>query len=402
VSSSSSVTLSDERTQTPAILSVAAADVSGIDLTIASVVAPTSSDEHWSFDIEIAEPTDYERDNLSFMLELSQQQDFSTVYRTALFDQVITGNRISARTKTPALPSSNYFARVQVNPDWGMYLENQFEDSNLSVPLRYIEESDYNNNHSEVFMLQIVSTITCTEDAYETDTGISDAPVLTQGSSVSASLCLDNADYYAFELAQGTNTILTIKQPDNPVAARYAIVDPDYNVSETGVIFGAAKDIQVTAQQSGTHHLAIYGNRTNYQLSRDITATLNHDWFFTTDSVDGPVSPLLGPITLNRLQFTRDGLIGQSVQCARYIIDPDSGDRYITPPHFPDIHTYRFQDNNVYFIDEERHLDWMVSGDISTANWYENLYYGWAENIGNGGWRYWDFEGDSYVECEIL
>ena len=78
----SQLTLSDERPQTPATLSVAAADESGIDLTIASVVPPVSNDEHWSFNIEVADlnTNNYQRDNLSFMLELSQVQDLSLIH----------------------------------------------------------------------------------------------------------------------------------------------------------------------------------------------------------------------------------------------------------------------------------------------------------------------------------
>ena len=374
------------------------------DLVIASVATAATTSDHLAFDIAVSnlQDEDFPLDDLSFVVELSQQADFAISYRSALFDQHTVSTEpslIHARTKIPALPMGSYFARVEVNPDWSGYLENNFKNITLNQSFRYLAESEVNNNYSNSFTLNVDSQSQCVEDDYERSNRILKSTALEPGSSLAASLCLDNYDYYSVYLPQGLQTTLTYRYTGDATATSYAVIAPDYSIVRRGVIENTEKDIQISADQSGVHYLALFGSRADYRISRDVQVMQAADWFFSEDSVAGPVSPLFGQITLHRLQFTAAGLIDKTLSCGRYVLDRVSGDRYVTPSHFPQIHTYHFHDEGIFERDGERRFNWTADGDIYTSDWYENLYYGWAENIGDGSFRYWDFDGSSFVEC---
>ncbi len=388
------------------------------DITITSFTSDLTSPDKLAFEIQVtdigpgtADSSDtIDTESLSFALEYSQTADFKNTYRTALFDQQVIQNAdnsvtVSARSSRADLPSGNYSVRIVVNPDWHMYIENNFQGNDLSEPLYYISESNYLNNYSSVFNHTLETSIQCTEDVLEQNNSFVNATALTSGSTISASLCHDNADYYALALQAGQTVVLNFAYDgefDVTTPTQYAIVSDDYYRQDTGVLEGPESQLQFDAAVTGTYYLAIYGRRSDYVISRDTSTALAADWFFTSDTVAGPTSPAYGAITLNRLNFTSQGIVNKTASCKKEITDPLDQNTYITPPHFPDIHEVRFLDNNIYLIDGESRFQWSIAtGDISNDDWYENPYPGWAENLFNGSWRYWDFDGRSYVECKL-
>ncbi len=383
------------------------------DIVINSVVAgPVTADNHTTYAIQATDigagPVD--TDNLSFALEYSKTEDFNSVYRIALFDLQTTrsdGNSvdITARAKPVELPSGTYNARLTVNPNWQTYIENNLQPADLSQPLRYIAESNHDNNSSDIFTAFIETDIQCAEDNLEGNNTFLSATQLSSLASVSASLCEDNADYFALPMLANQTSVLSFIYDGayNSTPTQYALISDDFHRQSTGVLEGPQSRIQLTAAVSGTYYLAIFGARANYTIDRDHQAALKPDWFFSTDTVEGPISPVLGAITLNKLNFNVDDLLNKTVRCAKQIIDPLYPDTYTTPLHFPDAHEFRLLEDNKYLLDGTNRFQWGVSnGDISNDDWYENPYHGgWAENLYDGRWRYWEFDAESYVQCEI-
>ncbi len=381
------------------------------DLTISELIHEQAADGSHRFQISISgNDKSVDLNNLSFMMETSTTNDFQSVYKSALYDQRTVTQEvgvatITARTKAVPLRDASYFTRVVVNPDWHLYLENTLVDNDLSTPLHYIGESNYQNNTSTTFMTTVNQGISCIEDNHENNDTISQATALQSGQSLDASLCDDNADYYAFNVPAGDTTVVSFSYSNkgsDSWKTRYSVIDSDHQRIKTGLLDTAEQDIQITAENTGTHYLAVFGERSNYRLSRDTKTPLAADWFFSDDNVAGPVSPVYGPVTLTRLNFTTTGLINHTAKCSRFVIDPESLDQYITPSHFPDMHTFLFLENNEVRIDNDQQDLWNAStGDISSDSWYNNPYFGWAENTGDGTFRYWDFDGNSYIGCRM-
>lgn len=379
---------------------------SGTDLTIENFTV-TPADNTFEIQVSNNGENPLNTDNLSFSLEYSKTGDFQRPYRVALFDQQVVQSTnssatISARSRPAALPSGNYLARLEVNPDWHMYIENNFQDISLSQPLYYISETNYDNNKSSTFQMPLNTDIQCTEDTYENNNSFDTATRLNSKDSISASLCEDNADYYALPSQANQTTVLSFQYRGSPdtTPTQYTIISDDFFRQDSGILEAPESKIQFTAAVSGNYYLAIFGSRTDYTISRDHQPALAADWFFSTDTVAGPDSPVYGPVTLNRLNFNTSDLLNKSAHCRKQIIDPLDPTSYTTPPHFPGIHEFRFLENNIYLKDGETRYQWaVVTGDISNDDWYDNPYQGWAENLFDGSWRYWDFNGESYVQC---
>ena len=278
-------------------------------------------------------------------------------------------------------------------------------NNDLATALHYIDESNYQNNASAAFNTTVNQGFNCTDDSHENNDTINNATVVASGTTLDASLCDDNADYYAFSVAAGETAVASFHYTNNAQTdwkTRYTIIDSDYQRLESGVLDTAKNDIQISASTSGTHYLAIYGERSNYRISKDTTTALAPDWFFASDTVAGPVSPVYGPVTLTRLAFNETDLIDHSMSCSRFVIDTETFDNYITPSHFPQMHEFLFQVNNELRIDRTEQDLWNAStGDISSDSWYTNPYFGWAENTSEGYFRYWEFDGNSYIGCRF-
>ena len=379
------------------------------DLTITALTHERTTDGSHRFEITVAS-TDKSVDvgNLSFMMESSTTDSFHSVYKSALYDQRVVAQdigqaTITARTKDVPLRDAVFYTRVVVNPDWHQYLETALVNNDLSTPLHYIEESNYQNNASDTFNTTVSHGFTCAEDSYENNDTIDQATALPAGVTLNASLCDDNADYFALSINAGETSVVSFDYTNASLTdwkTRYSIINSQFQRVESGVLDTARHDIRITADTSGTHYLAIYGERNGYQLSRDTSPALPPNWFFGTDTVAGPVSPVYGPITLTRLAFNETDLVDHIIACSRFVIDPVTGDSYITPSHFPQTHDFVFLGNNEMIIDRSERDLWNAStGDITSDSWYTNPYFGWAENTGDGSFRYWEFDGNSYIGC---
>ncbi len=382
-----------------------------VDLTIADLTHEQTTDGSHRFQIAIAsDEKSIDISNLSFMMETSTTEDFQSVYKSALYDQRTVSQdvgiaTITARTKAVPLRDAVYFTRVVVNPDWHQYLESALVNNDLSQPLHYIAESNYQNNASATFNTTVSQGVICSEDSHENNDTIKQATAIQSGESINVSLCDDNADYYAFALDAGETTVVSFNYSDSTRTdwkTRYSLIDSQYQRIESDVLDAAEHDFQITAENAGTHYLAVYGDRSAYRLSRDTKTPLAADWFFTADTVDGPVSSVYGPVTLTRLAFNEAQLLNHTVSCSRFVIDPEAPDSYITPSHFPELHDFLFLANNEVLIDKDKKDLWNAStGDITSDSWYDNPYFGWAENTGEGSFRYWDFDGNSYIGCRF-
>lgn len=384
------------------------------DLVITGHNAETESDHSTSFTINIADNTSAAIDTsmLSFAIEYSKSTDFANSYRSALFnlqydDQPETSSTTaSARTHHAKLPSGDYFARVIVNPNWQMYFENPAVRENLSQPFYYIAEANYTNNYSDIFQISVQSDITCIEDQLENNNSFTTATALSRASGVRAALCEDNIDIFAMDLNANETTLLSHTYEGDTTAGfstQYTLIDSQFNRLTNGTITTAHSNIRYTAEQSGTHYLALYGMRSTYRIEREVEQALADDWFFSPNTATGPNSWQYGPITLNQLNFNNQDLLNRNISCTSFVTGLDgSAAVYTTPSHFSGIHEYVFTDTSAYTMDGEQQYGWQITqGDITSAHWYDNSYLGWAENIGDGGWRYWDLEGMSYVECNM-
>ena len=361
-----------------------------------------------------------EKNQLSLGLEFSRDGSFTTVYRATIYDlqpaEPTQGDHslsLTGRTSLTGVPTGSYAVRAVVNPDWQYHFDIVPSESDHSAPFRYLTESDYSNNTSDVFTVDVSSPVVCGDDTFEPNNTFETATALPVGGQVSASLCDDDLDLYAVALDADAATSISFNYPQlaggEQRSMRYIVLSPDFR--RVGAVDVARSDhpIRVTSTQSGNYYLAFFGPRADYTIGRDSGPGLADD--FTSQSVfgaetsDGPYSFQFGQVTLSKLALTADALQGRIVSCGRQTAQYDNGvpTGYATPQHFAEVHDFRFLTDGSYLIDGERKDGWsIVDGDISHPDWYQNPNSGWAENIGNGRWRYWDRQGLAFVECEAV
>ena len=364
-------------------------------------------------------------DALSVALEIAASGRFSDSYRQSLFDIRVLENSasdsgtlsVSARGAATGLPGGIYSARLVVNPNWQNAFDIVPEDRDQSQPYHFIEERDYANNASNTFSVSVPATIACSEDEFEENDSLSTATVIPVGGQITASLCTDSVDFFSLELADGENTSIFfdyVNTAENAnQASKYILLDSEFNTIG-GSVARESNDIRVSATSAGTYYLGVYGQRSTYQLTREpnlgkvLPNNFSNDFvnseIFTSESVAGPQSWLLGDITLNKLAFTESGLEGQVIDCSRITtqFSEDVPVAYVTPLHFADTYNFRFLEDGDYLVDGGQHSGWSVqSGDIVNDFWYKHDYPGFAENTGEHSWRYWSADGLSYVECAI-
>ncbi len=350
--------------------------------------------------------------DLSLALEYSTTADFNRVYRSALVDlrRIDDSDNqslaISARSFLADLPSGNYLGRVIINPDWNLYFDNASRQPDYGQPFRYTPESDYSNNASSSFAIEVASDVVCVEDAFETPNALASATTITTGRNISASLCEDNNDLYAVTLAENSSTTLTFKDlDDNGDRTEYTVISPQFTLLKQHTLSPMGNEFTIDADTAGTYYIAIHGARSNYQIGRDTGERIAEHWFFSTDTVEGPNSWAYGPITLNRLQFDKQTLLHQTASCTRFVTEfvDDEPAAYTTPSHFTGTHEFRYISTDSFMLDGSLMYDWqIIQGDITHQSWYSNPYQGWAEKISDGGFRYWQYDGLSYVQCFII
>ena len=364
-------------------------------------------------------------DALSVALEIAASGRFSDSYRQSLFDIRVLDNSandsgtlsLSARGAATGLPGGTYSARLVVNPNWQNAFDIVPEDRDQSQPYHFIEERDFANNASNTFSVGVPSTIACAEDEFEENDSLSTATVIPVGGQITASLCTDSVDFFSIELAAGESTSIFfdyVNAAENAnQASKYVLLDSEFNTIG-GSVARESNDISVSATSAGTYYMGVYGQRSTYQLTREPTlgTVLPNNFaddfvnssIFTSESVAGPPSWLLGDIVLNKLAFTESELEGQVIDCSRITTQfkEDVPVAYVTPLHFADTYNFRFLEDGDYLVDGERHSGWSVqSGDIVNDFWYKHDYPGFAEKTGEHSWRYWSIDGLSYVDCAI-
>ncbi len=393
------------------------------DLVIGQVTAPASlgSDGTGDFGFSVANlgSSAVPADSLSVALELSASGNFGNSYRTALFD-IRTDNAgssnaaFTARSAPIDLPSGTYNARLIVNPNWQYAFDTVPADHSHGDAYRYVQETDFSNNATDAFQVQVQSSMACAEDGFEDNNTVQTAYPIPPGGQISSSLCLDNVDIYAMQLGAGESASLsfdyTDTQSNNNPATRYVLLDSNWNTHSAPRVARETSSIVVDADDSGTYYLALFGQRSSYRITRSggNNSGLANDYIdsnvFTGGTLNGPQSWLLGDITLQKLQLTEEKVTDQVINCGR-ITTQYSGDApvaYVTPSHFADIHEFRFQPGGDYLIDAEQESGWSIAnGDISNPDWYANDYPGYAERLSNNQWRYWSQDGLAYVECTL-
>lgn len=358
--------------------------------------------------------TPYATQDLSMALEYSTTQSFERIYKTVLFDLSTTdtsdgSTKLGARTNPANLPSGSYYARLVVNPDWQLYFDNLPGDGDYSSAFRYLGESDYTNNYGDTVQFDVTSSVSCVEDSHEPNNKFGEATELLFGGIINAALCEDDLDLYSMQVDAGqvVAVALAYDSPQQFSKTRYLLLDSNYQQMGDGGVAESGANIQLAADVSGEYYLALYGERSAYSLSLSSDASLFSDPirpFYTSETQQGPISWNYGQITLNRLSFDKGLLNGQVATCdiktTTYHNEKPTG--YATPSHFSGARTFRFADDDQYFVDGVLSTGWgTTEGDISNSQWYKNLYPGWAEIIGNDSWRYWERDGFSYVECVL-
>lgn len=352
--------------------------------------------------------------SVSLALEYSTTQSFERVYRSVVFDVRPTATSdnsvaFSARAATASLPAGSYYTRLAVNPDWRLYFDNLPVDSDYSRTSRYLAEYDYGNNTSQVVQFDVTSPVSCTEDGFEPNNDFVNAIKLQPDGVINGALCEDDIDLYSMQLNSGEQLAATLTyQSSNQLGkTRYVVIDPQYKRVGESAVAQSGKAIIISAKVSGQYYLALYGDRSGYSLSVTDNASLFSDPelpFFTSQSVQGPYSPVYGQITLKKLSFDKPRLTGEIATCGIQTASYQNEQPvwYATPQHFSGNHIFQFGDNGSYLVDGSLHSGWtIIDGDISNGHWYANLFPGWAEDIGDGGWRYWARDGLSYVECRL-
>ncbi len=378
-------------------------------------VADTSISYH--FDVTDTAGEEIPLDRLSVALEVAASGSFEDSYRMPLFDireADVEKNSgylsLTARSAAADLPAGSYIARLVVNPNWQYSFDSVPQDTNDNRPFRYIEERDYSNNASNTFQINVSSTTECVEDAFEDNDSIGDAVAIPSGGQVSASLCLDDVDFYSVVLGAGESTSLTFDYTDsrsnpNP-ATRYIVLDSSFNRTSQPGVARESNRIVITAQSAGQYYLALYGQRSSYRITHagGLAGDATNDSLFHPESLAGPTSWMYGDIVLHRLALTEVMLNDQAVNCGRISTQFRDGQpvSYVTPQHFADIHEFRFLSGGDYLVDAERHKGWHIEdGDIVNRDWYTNGFPGYAEKVENNSWRYWSADGLAYVTCTL-
>jgi len=322
---------------------------------------------------------------------------------TARHDSSVT---VSARAYPDDLPAGNYTARAVINPDWNLHFDHIGSTQNQRASFFYMAEANTANNTSASIPLTIDSSVVCNEDGLETARDLQPgATSLLVDQSVEGGLCYDNTDVFSVLLEQGDTTQINIELlTNNPRRPQIGIVTPGGLLTTRQSLLQGTSEIKLTADNAGVYHLVLHGARADYRISRMNPLTTAGEQFYSDDTVAGPVSWLYGSITLNRLAFSNDYLQGRMLSCSRFITRYEAAiaTDYVTPAHFSGIHDFQFQADNQYRMDGVTHSDWDTKqGDIISDGWYPNPYFGWAEIIDDQQFRYWEFDGTSYVECHI-
>ncbi len=397
------------------------------DLVISDVVAvisPAANDSasgiiSYEFKVNENGGNTIALDNLSVALEVAASGSFEDSYTTPLFDIREQGGSIqssgeyalSARSTGTDLPAGNYAARLVVNPNWQNAFDFVPADNGIQA-FHFADELDYKNNASEVFQVNVRNTIECSEDGFENNDSLSTATAVPAGGQISASLCLDDVDFYSVQLAEDDVTSLSFDYTDvssnpNP-ATQYVVFDSSFNRITEATVARESNRIVINSTAAGQYYLALFGKRASYRMTRVDGAGLADDFtndnFFHTDVIPGPHSWLTGAVTLNRLAFTETLLNEQVVNCGRITTQFQDNQpvAYVTPDHFADIHEFRFLAGGDYLIDDELESGWrVVDGDISNRDWYSHSYPGYAERVSDNSWSYWTDDGLSYVECTL-
>lgn len=427
VAANSTALISEDASAAPSVsLKGLANSSAGNDLSIQNASVSTqdgsSHSVQFSFDIVDSSGVAIGLDNLSVALEIAASGSFDDSYRQPLFDIRTRGDAaagsevlsLTARATAADLTAGSYSARLVVNPNWQNAFDIVPADRDQSQPFHFIEESDYSNNASNSFALAVHSGMACAEDGFEDNDSVASAAVIPAGGQISASLCTDMVDFFAIDLAAGESTSIYFDATDNmSKSSKYVLLDTTFKIV-SGSVARESNDIRINATDAGRYYLAVYGQRSTYQLTREPTlgtvlpGNFANDFvnsaFFTGESVAGPQSWLLGDITLHKLAFTEAALEGQVVECGRIATQyrDDAPVAYVTPQHFADNYSFRFLAGGDYLVEGELANGWTVeSGDIQNEFWYAHDYPGYAEKIDEHGWRYWSADGLSYVECAI-
>lgn len=391
----------------------------GADLSISNASA-TRSDRGLSYTFDVADGSGsaVDLDNLSLALEVAGTGSFADSYRISAYDiRKVDENqssgtlRLSARSADAELPSGRYEARLVVNPNWQNLFDSIPKGHNEAQPFRFIAESDYKNNASNIFQIDINSATVCAEDRYENNDNVASATPIPVGAQIEASLCLDDVDIYSLSLSQAEVASLIFAYSDeqsnpNP-ATRYVVLDPNFNRITEPTTAREANRIVINARAAGQYYLALFGKRASYRITRafnDLADDYAADDIFHSETISGPQSWLYGGITLHRLAFSEATLRDQVVNCGRITTQFNDSQpvAYVTPSHFAEVHEFRFLSGGGYLVDGERNNGWHIQdGDISHADWYGNDYPGYAENVSDTAWRYWSKDGLGYVDCKI-
>ena len=212
-------------------------------------------------------------------------------------------------------------------------------------------------------------------------------------------------------LSLGEITSLTFDYTDaqnnpNP-ATRYVVLDSNFNRVTEPTVARESNRIVISAVDAGKYYLVLFGDRSSYRITRiggGIADDFANENLFLEDTIVGPRSWLLGDVVLNRLALSEAILTEQTVNCGRITTQygEDRPIAYVTPLHFADIHEFRFLADGNYLIDGEEVQGWHVSdGDVSSPDWYDNGFPGYAQRVSNNEWRYWSDDGFAYVECTL-
>jgi len=399
-----------------------ASSLSVIDMVIsnAEVTAGMTSSNSIAYRFEVFDTggADLPFDELSVALEVGASGSFADSYRIALFDirrdsdsQTGSAVALTARSALTDLPSGNYSARLVVNPNWQNAFDTVPATHDDRQPFRYIEERDYSNNASNVFQIDVTNTKECIEDSFEDNDSFSTATVIPAGGQIDSVLCLDEVDFYSVDLTDRTSTSLAFDYTDNEDglkrATSYVVFDANANRIADGIA-REANDIVIIADAPGIHYLALYGQRSSYQIVRadgpGLADDFSDDGLFGDESIVGPHSWLFGEVTLHKLAFSKELLNDQVINCGRITTQFSNQQpiAYVTPGHFADIHKFHLLTNGSYLVDDQPQAEWTIAdGDIVSIDWYENAFPGYAETVGSNSWRYWSGDGLAYAECTL-
>ena len=394
-----------------------AADSNANDLSISDVTVEDGNDT-LSYRFTVTDTGGFEipLDDLSVALEVAATGSFADSYTVPLFDIRGEGDSssrdiqsFSARSTGTKLPAGSYISRLVVNPNW----QHDFDavpEGGDARPFHYIDERDYSNNASATFQVSVGGSYACEEDGFENNDSVSTAVEIPTGGQISASLCLDDADYYSVNLSESEATSLNFDYTDtqNNPSTRYVVLDANFNRVTEPTVARESNRIVISADSAGQYYLVLFGGRSTYRITRaggdgilDDEVTEN---LFQQDTVTGPDSWLHGEIELTRLALSEAVLVDQTVNCGRITTEfkDDQPVAYVTPSHFAEIHEFRFLADGKYLVDGDESEGWSISdGDVSNNDWYDNGFPGYAQKISDNEWRYWSEDGLAYSECTL-